>query len=72
MGHIDPAKIGSIIPLILPLGIKFNISSAMIQLLYINSVFMGFPTDDANMNLTNFTRISTSYTYLRVIRRHLD
>lgn len=41
LGYVDPIKINAIIPLILPPCIKFNISSAMTKLLYMEGVFCG-------------------------------
>lgn len=52
----------AIIPTGLPVNVKFEITSAMIQLLNLNGVFSGEATNDANLHLTNFTRIRISYT----------
>lgn len=39
----------------------FNITSAIIKLLNLKSVFVGLPTNNANMYLINFVEIFTSY-----------
>lgn len=62
IGYIEPAETGAVVPLALPLNVKFDISSIMIQLLNLKGVSFGAEINDANMHLANFTGIYTSYT----------
>lgn len=66
MGYVDLTKTGAIVPPVLPLDVKFNISSSMIRLLYLKGTVDGSPTDDTNMHLENFIGICISYTILEV------
>lgn len=52
----------AIILFTLPPGVKFHITSSMIQFLNLKDVFVGLAMDDANMNLINIIGICTSYT----------
>ncbi|KAF3672677.1 hypothetical protein FXO37_07403 [Capsicum annuum] len=64
MGYVEPTETGAIVlPILLP-GIKFDITSVMIQLLTLKGMFVGLPIDDANLHLTNFLVICNSYTDL--------
>lgn len=56
----------TIIPLELALGLKFNITSTMIQLLKLKVLFSGLPRVDPNMHLVNFMNICKSFDYPRV------
>lgn len=62
LGFVEPTETGAIIPLGLPLGINFNNTSGMIQLLNMKGVFASLLNNDANMNLINIIRICASYT----------
>lgn len=62
----EPSNIGSIIRAALPLGVTFKITSDMIHFLNLKGMFAVMVTINANMHLTNFIRIWTSYTTLRV------
>lgn len=58
--YIEPIEIGAIIPSELPYGVKFDITSIMIQLLNVKDVFIGFLSNEANMYIMNFMGIYTS------------
>lgn len=49
MGYVAPTKMGSIIPPTLSPNVKFDITSAIIQLLNLQGVFSGESTDNATM-----------------------
>ncbi|KAK4723992.1 hypothetical protein R3W88_026771 [Solanum pinnatisectum] len=51
---------GTIVLYALPLGVKFTITSTMIQLLYLKGMFRGAAGDDANQHLMNFVVICMS------------
>lgn len=61
--YVEPIKTGAIISPELTQGTKFDITSAMIQLLNLKGVFVDLPTDDANMHIMNFVGIYTSYNF---------
>lgn len=63
---VDPAKTGAIVPPTLTPNVKFHITTVIIQLLNLKGALSGEAIDDANMHLTNFIRICTSYTIPRV------
>ncbi|KAK4710004.1 hypothetical protein R3W88_004517 [Solanum pinnatisectum] len=52
--------IGAIVLLALPPGVKFTITSTMIQLLNLKGMFRGAVGDDANQYLMNFVAICKS------------
>lgn len=58
--YIETTEIGAIFAYCIPLSVKFNITSARIELLNVKVVFIGLPSDDANIKLTNTLRICTS------------
>lgn len=66
MGYIDPTEIGSIISSYFLLGLKFDITSSMIQLLNPKGMFAGLPIDNAKIHLTNIIGSCTSYTIFGV------
>jgi len=51
---------GAIVLPALPLGVKFTITSTMIQLLNLKGMFRGAAGDDANQHLMNFVAICKS------------
>ncbi|KAK4709768.1 hypothetical protein R3W88_004281 [Solanum pinnatisectum] len=51
---------GAILLHTLPPGVKFTITSTMIQLLNLKGIFRGAPTDDASQHLMNFVAICKS------------
>ncbi|XP_047262439.1 uncharacterized protein LOC124895926 [Capsicum annuum] len=57
----EASAIGAIIPPPLVLGVKFNITSTMIQLLNLKGFFGGLPGDEPNMHLVNFINICKSF-----------
>lgn len=65
-GYVLSALTGAIVLSILNPGIKFAIMSSMIQLLNLNGVFIGLPTNDADFHLSNCIKIYSSYTNLGV------
>ncbi|KAK4707200.1 hypothetical protein R3W88_033252 [Solanum pinnatisectum] len=50
---------GAIVLPALPPGVKFTITSAMIQLLNLKGMFRGVTGDDANQHLMNFVAIAS-------------
>lgn len=56
-----PKKV-SIIPPTRPPNVKFDITSAMVELLNLKGVIFGLSIDDPNIHLSNFIGICTSYT----------
>lgn len=62
MEYIKTIETEAIIPPVLPPNVKFDNTSAMIQLLKLKGVFSGAEIDEMNMHLENFIRICTSYT----------
>ncbi|KAK4724306.1 hypothetical protein R3W88_027085 [Solanum pinnatisectum] len=52
--------IGAIVLPTLPLGVKFTITSTMIQLLNLKGMFRGVASNDANQHLMNFVAICKS------------
>lgn len=65
-GYVELTNTGFIIPSGLPPGIKFDIMSAMIQLLNMKGVSARLPADDADLHFANFIGIYSSYTILEV------
>lgn len=61
MVYVDSAEIWAIIPVALPLNLKFEITSTMIQLFNLRGVFANLPTDDANLHRANFIGIFNFY-----------
>lgn len=57
LGYVDPFKTGATISSKLSKGVKFDITSAMIQLVNLKGMFAGLPMDDANMDIINFIGI---------------
>ncbi|KAK4726835.1 hypothetical protein R3W88_031752 [Solanum pinnatisectum] len=57
---------GAIVLLALPPGVKFTITSTMIQLLNLKGMFRGAAADDANQHLMNFVAICKSQEITRV------
>lgn len=57
MGHVKSVEIGAIIPPALPSNVKFDITSALIQLLKLKGIFLGADIDDANTYHANFVGI---------------
>ena len=58
--HVDldvAGAIGVIVLPALPLGVKFTITSTLIQLLKLKGMFRGVVGDDANQHLMNFVAI---------------
>lgn len=49
MGYNELDNTTTIIPHVFPLDVKFNISSAKIQLIYLKGVFVELPTNDADI-----------------------
>lgn len=68
---VKKIKTSSMIPLELAIERKFDITSAMIQLLNLKRVFLGFPTDEVNMHTIKFVGIFTLYNLLRVSYKYL-
>lgn len=66
MGYVEPVKTKSIVSPTLPLNVKFDITSVMIQLLNLKGVLLGSETDDVNMHIANFIGICILYTILGV------
>ncbi|KAF3678893.1 hypothetical protein FXO37_04142 [Capsicum annuum] len=66
LGYVEPTESGSIISPTLGHNVKFDITSAMIQLLNLKGVFLNAAKDDTNMHITNFLRICTYCTIPRV------
>ena len=56
----DGATGAIILPPLAP-GVKFNITSTMIQLLNLKGLFGGLPGDDPNLHLVNFISICKSF-----------
>lgn len=69
LDYLELVEIGVIIPLELPLGTKFHISSAMVHLLNLKEVLSSLPTNDANMYVINFIGIYTCHNLLRVSQK---
>ncbi|KAH0698464.1 hypothetical protein KY284_012679 [Solanum tuberosum] len=57
---LDLDGAGAIVLHALPLGVKFTITSTMIQLLNLKGMFRGATGDDANQHLMNFVAICKS------------
>lgn len=57
MRCIELTETRAIIIPTLPPNVKFDITSVVNQLLNLKGVFVGLPTDDTNMHLTNFIGI---------------
>ncbi|KAK4729684.1 hypothetical protein R3W88_022672 [Solanum pinnatisectum] len=67
--YLDLASVGAtgaIVLLLLPLGVKFNSTSTMIQLLNLKGMFRGVTSDDSNQHLMNFVAICKSSNILGV------
>lgn len=61
IGYIELVKIVVIILLSFLKGLKFDLMSAMIRLLYLNDMFTNLLTDDAKVDIMNFVGICTLY-----------
>lgn len=61
IGYIETTEIGANIPPALPSNLKFDITSAMIQLLNLKVAFLGSDIVNRNMYLSNFVGIYTFY-----------
>lgn len=66
IGYFEPSEIRAIIPPALAPNVKFDITSAMIQMLNLKDIFLRFATYDVNMHLANFSRICTSHNILSI------
>lgn len=61
---------GAIIFHLVPPGVKFTITSTMVQLLNLKYLFEGTTGDDANQHLMNFMAICKPRIFLWRVRKH--
>lgn len=69
LGYLEQIETCAIMPLELPFGIKFDITSTMLHLLNLKGKFSGLATNDANMNMMKFMGIWMFYNLSKVSQK---